>query len=267
KIYLSNISSLFCEAVGGFYLELISILGKRTGELHLALFDLEDPEFAPEPFSMNYQRSVYQSIRNQVRRLMQSLDKNLKKLPEKIQKEAAEIRASEKEILDILKKIFQRKMSAMKIRIHEDYNLSEVLYTGKDFIIIDFEGNPAHSFGERRLKRSPLRDIASMITSFRHVAYRTLFQNVSLKPEDISTLEPWVELWYNYISGVFLQSYFNTVGATIFIPEETESLLQAFILEKEAYELSLGLGNSPELAIISIMGIKQILKSLRSSVN
>jgi maltose alpha-D-glucosyltransferase/alpha-amylase len=270
EIDLQNIPPLFRELVGGFYLEMINLLGKRTGELHLALSsELEDPGFVPEPFSIPYQRSVYQSIRNQVRKVMQSLDKNFKKLPEKIQKEAAEIRASEKEILNNLKKIFQRKMSAMKIRIHDDYNLSKVLYNGKDFVIIDFEGSPTRSTGERMLKRSPLRDVASMISSFRQVAYSTLIQHASLRPEDISTLEPWVELWYYYISGVFLHSYLNTVEKAILIPKERkelEELLQAFILEREAYELGWELRNSPELAIIPIKGIKQILKSLSEKV-
>lgn len=266
EIDLSNVPPLFRELVGGFYLEMINLLGKRTGELHLTLSShTEEPKFAPEPFSTLYQRSVYQSIRNQVRKVMRSLDINMQKLPEKIQKEAEEIRSSEKIILEILKKIFQKKMSAMKIRIHDEYNLSEVLYTGKDFIIIDFEGNPTRSPGERRLKRSPLRDVASMIRSFRHVAYSTLLQHASLRPEDIPILEPWVEIWYHYISGVFLRSYLNTVEKAIFVPkerEERENLLKAFILEKEAYELGWELSNSPELVIIPIRGIKQILKSL-----
>lgn len=265
-IELSNIPSLFMELVGGFYLEMISLLGKWTGELHLALSsDSEDPGFAPEPFSALYQRSVYQSMRNQVRRVMQSLDKNMQKLPEKIQKEAAEIRASEKEILSSLKKIFQRMVTAMKIRIHDDYNLSEVLYTGKDLVIIDFEGNPKRPMSERRLKRSPLRDVASMIQSFRHVAYSTLLQHASLRPENISTLEPWIELWYHYVSGVFLRYYLNTVGKAPFVTKDKEELgklLQAFILEREIYQLGCELNNRLNGIIIPIRGIKHILKSL-----
>lgn len=262
----SDVPPLFQELIGGFYLEMVSLLGKRTGELHLALFsNSEDPEFAPEPFSTLYQRSVYQSMRSLTRRVLQTLTKNLKKLPEGVRKEAVEILASEQEILSRLNKILKGKISAKKIRIHGDYHLGQVLFTGKDFVIIDFEGEPARALSERRLKRSALRDVAGMIRSFHYAAYSALIQHTSIRPEDTPLLESWVEPWYHYVSGVFLRSYLNTVGKADFVPknrDELDILLQAFILEKAIYELGYELNNRPDWVNIPIKGIKLILKSL-----
>jgi len=264
-IGLPDIPLLLQEFIGGFYLEMTSLLGKRTAELHLALSsESEDPNFAPELFSKLYQRSVYQSMRSLLRKTIQILAKNLEKLPETIRSEASNILASEQVILNHLGKITQKRITAMKIRVHGDYHLGQVLYTGKDFVIIDFEGEPARPLSERRLKRSPLRDVAGMIRSFHYAAHSVLFKHVSIRPEDITLLEPWVELWYHYVSGVFLHSYLNTVENAPIVPnkrEELEILLQAFLLEKAVYELGYELNNRPDWVIIPIRGIKCILKN------
>lgn len=264
-IGLPDIPPLLQEFIGGFYLEMISLLGKRTAELHLVLSsESEDPNFAPEPFSKLYQRSVYQSMRSLLRKTIQNLAKNLEKLPETIRSGASDILASEQVILNHLGKITQKRITAMKIRVHGDYHLGQVLYTGKDFVIIDFEGEPARPLSERRLKRSPLRDVAGMIRSFHYAAHSVLFKHLSIRPEDITLLEPWVELWYHYVSGVFLHSYLNTVENAPIVPnkrEELEILLQAFLLEKAVYELGYELNNRPDWVIIPIRGIKGILKN------
>jgi len=149
----SDIPPLILELIGGFSLEMASLLGERTGELHLALASIQtDPNFAAEPFSLLYQRSVYQSMRSLTRRVFQSLGKNLKKLPDNVRGEAEAILSSEQEVLQRLRKILQRKISVVKIRTHSDYHLGQVLSTGKDFVIIDFKGEPARAFSERRLK-------------------------------------------------------------------------------------------------------------------
>ena len=258
------IPPLLQNLIGGIYLEMAHLLGKRTGELHLALSSSpEDPVFAPEPFSTLYQRAVYQSMRSLVRRVMQFLDKNLKKLPENVRGEATEILSLEPEILRRMQEILQKKISAMKIRVHGDYHLGQVLYTGDNFMIFDFEGEPERALSERRLKYSPLRDVAGMIRSFHYAAYSALLQHASIRPEDIPVLEPWADLWYHYVSGIFLSSYLNTVGGAPLLPAERgelEILLQALLLEKAVYELGYELNNRPDWVIIPIRGIKFILK-------
>lgn len=258
------IPPLLQDLIGGIYLEMAHLLGKRTGELHLALsFAPEDLDFAPEPFSTLYQRAVYQSMRSLTRRVMQYLNKNLKKLPENVQEEAAEILSLEPEILHRMQEILQKKLSAMKIRVHGDYHLGQVLYTGNDFVIFDFEGEPERALSERRLKYSPLRDVAGMIRSFHYAAYSALLQHASIRPEDVSVLEKWADLWYHYVSGIFLSSYLNTVRGAPLLPDERgelEILLQALLLEKAVYELGYELNNRPNWVIIPIRGIKFILR-------
>jgi maltose alpha-D-glucosyltransferase/alpha-amylase len=265
EVEIPSIPPLLREMIEGHYLEMVALLGKRTGEMHIALSSSsEEEDFSPEPFSMLYQRSVYQSMRALLRRVLQTLKKNIRGLPEPLQKEASFVIESEEKILSRLQEMVGRKFSAMKIRIHGDYHLGQVLFTGRDFVIIDFEGEPARPLSERRIKRSPLRDIAGMIRSFHYAAYFALFKEASIRPEDIPVLEPWADLWYRYISGVFLWSYLDTTGKTPFIPEEREemeTLLRAFLLDKAVYELGYELDNRPEWVNIPLRGIRDLLEA------
>ncbi|MEW6570826.1 MAG: maltose alpha-D-glucosyltransferase [Nitrospirota bacterium] len=252
------------ELIGIDYLEMVALLGKRTAELHLSLAsDLEDPNFSPEPFSLLYQRSIYQSMQSLSKRVFEQLKKNIKNLPENMREFANEILNREKEIIERFKAILKKKISVTRIRIHGDYHLGQVLYTGNDFIIIDFEGEPARLLSERRLKRSPLRDVAGMVRSFHYATYSALFKHFLFRSEDINTLEPWINLWYSYASGVFIKSYLDTAKGASFIPGETEDvemILKIFLLEKSVYEVGYELNNRPEWVIIPLKGIKLLLE-------
>ena len=255
---------LFEELIGGVYLETASLLGMRTGELHRALSrDTEDPNFSPEPFTLLYQRSLYQSIQSLTKRVFDLLRKNLKKLPDHVREEAGAAAQMEKDIIHRLKRIFTRKISAMKTRHHGDYHLGQVLYTGNDFYIIDFEGEPARSLSERRLKKSPLRDVAGMIRSFHYGAYTALLKHIPFRPEDIQTLGPWAELWYKYVSGAFLRAYLHTVKESQLIPRDADELnimLNAYLLEKAVYEIGYELNNRPDWLMIPLRGVRQLLE-------
>jgi len=265
--FLNDVSDEIPESLrnlfDGFYQEMITLLAQRTGELHLALArETENPDFGSEPFSMLYQRSLYQSMSATVRKVWDAFAKNVHKLPEGIQEEANTIVGKENRIIEQLNSITQKKISTLKIRTHGDYHLGQVLFTGKDFMIIDFEGEPARPLSERRLKRSPLRDVAGMIRSFHYAAYGALLLNPNLSPESIELLKPWADLWYNYISNVFLQSYKQCLGTSDLIPHENDefkTLLHVFMLEKAVYELGYELNNRPEWMIIPIRGIQQAL--------
>ena len=255
---------LVAELVGGVYPEQVKLLGQRTGELHLALASApEDHVFAPEPFNAMAQRSVYQSMRALLRRTTELLGKKIDNLPEQFRAEAREILGAEKEILAREKRLLDRKTNAAKIRIHGDYHLGQVLYTGKDFFILDFEGEPARPLSERKLKRSPLRDVAGMLRSFQYAAYNALWQP-NTRAEDVPFLERWADLWYRQISSVFLQSYLRTTARAVFIPHNSEDLqvmLEAYLLDKAVYEIGYELNNRPDWVVIPIRGIKHILRS------
>src|SRR2546423_3932785 len=149
------------------------------------------------------QRSVFQSMRALLRRTSGLLQKKIDDLPEAFRAEASEVLAAEKEILAREKRLLDRRANAAKIRIHGDYHLGQVLYTGKDFVILDFEGEPARALSERKLKRSVLRDVAGMMRSFQYAAYSALWQP-AMRAEDVPFLERWADLWYRQMSSVFL---------------------------------------------------------------
>ncbi len=250
------------ELVDGFFTEMIELLGKRTGEMHLALASSRAAEFKPEAFSTLYQRSVFQSMKNLQRQSFRLLRNNMNKFSDEIVKEAEEVMQAKDEIINRLKRITEKKFTAKKIRIHGDYHLGQVLFTGKDFVIIDFEGEPARPLSERKLKRSPLRDAAGMVRSFHYAAYSGLFNFPSIRSEDVEFLEPWMKVWYYYISRIFMNSYLKTVEDAAFLPNKKEDLLvmyDAFLMEKAIYELGYELNNRPDWVKIPLRGIKFIL--------
>lgn len=252
----------------GSVAEQIRLLGVRTGEMHLALASGTNiAEFSPEPFSLHYQRSLYSSFQSLVRSTFQNLSRNIKKLKNGTKKEAEEVFALKDEILHLFRWIYRKKIDATKIRIHGDYHLGQALFTGKDFIILDFEGEPARSYSERRLKRSPLRDVAGMIRSFHYAAYGSLLLNGQLRKEDINKLTPFAEQWYQYVSGFFIRAYLETTTEKgSFIPKEKEDfelLLQTYLLEKAIYELNYELNNRPDWVMIPLRGIKALVSKTK----
>jgi maltose alpha-D-glucosyltransferase/alpha-amylase len=253
------------ELIGSFFLEMIELLGKRTAELHLTLaLDSGDSDFAMEPFTVYYQRSLYQSISSLVRRNLQILRKNIDKLPESVKEEATYVLSKEYEILETTEAILKLKIKGMKIRHHGDYHLGQVLFTGNDFVIIDFEGEPARTLSERKIKRSPLRDAAGMIRSFHYAAYTELLHLSKQNAEYLSTLEPWAMLWYNYVARTFLTSYLHHLGDSPLVSKEQEeikTMLKVYLIEKAVYEIGYELNNRPDWVIVPIRGVMSLLSS------
>jgi maltose alpha-D-glucosyltransferase/alpha-amylase len=260
------------SAVVGTFLESARLLGQRTGEMHLALAsDSENKDFAPEPFTPFYQRALYQSMRNLVVQSFQLLRRRLSSVSGSVRPLAEKVAGLEGEILKRLRAVYETRISAQRIRCHGDFHLGQVLYTGKDFIIIDFEGEPARPLGERRIKRSPLRDVAGMIRSFDYVADAALFRQIelgALEPEQIAQLEPWTRFWYNWIAAAYLRAYLNTVQNSDLLPKSpaaTAALLNAYLLEKAVYEVTYELNNRPDWVRIPLQGISQLLEPGKSS--
>jgi maltose alpha-D-glucosyltransferase/alpha-amylase len=256
-------SQVLLDLIGGIYPERARQLGERTAGMHIALAgETDDPAFAPEAFSTLYQRSVYQSMRGLAKRTLSMLRKQLHTIPEANREAAEELLGWEGEIFKRQERLLRRKVITTKIRIHGDYHLGQVLNTGKDFVIIDFEGEPSRSLTERKLKRSPLRDVAGMLRSF-HYAAHTALSRLSLRPEDVPFLEPWAEHWARFVSRVYLHAYLGMTQSQAFIPDDGEdlaTLLDAFILDKAVYEVGYELNNRPAWVGIPIRGIRGILE-------
>lgn len=242
------------------------LLGERTAEMHLALAsEKEAPGFRSESFSLHYQRSLYSSFVTLVRSAFSTLKKRLPQLDDAIRAEAEEVLAMKDDVLTAFRRIYRKKLDAVKIRIHGDYHLGQVLFTGKDIVIIDFEGEPSKSYSERRLKRSPLRDVAGMIRSYHYAAYGSLLLNHEITPQEVKELMPFAEQWYHYMSGFFVQAYLHKVCDSAFIPEDPEELnmmLQTYLLEKAIYELNYELNNRPDWILIPLRGIRSVVQQI-----
>jgi maltose alpha-D-glucosyltransferase/alpha-amylase len=248
------------------YLSTAELLGKRTAELHLALAsDQTDPAFAPEPITPHYQQSLYQAVRTQAVQGLTVLRKGLGALPPEVQEQANRLLSMEGELHHRLRAIATQPLTGMRIRCHGDYHLGQVLYTGKDFSIIDFEGEPARPLSERRIKRAPLRDVAGMLRSFDYAAHAALSHDASgaiFRPEDAERLEPWARFWTGWVSAAFLRSYLALAGDSGLLPrgqEELGLLLNVLLLEKAFYELSYDLHNRPSWVSIPLDGVLNLL--------
>ena len=168
-------------------------------------------------------------------------------------------------ILGRFQSLLNLKITALRTRCHGNYSLYDVLYTGKDFIIIDFEGESYRSLSERRMKRSPLRDVAGMLQSFdfaTRFALREEVKNGMIRPENLALMEQWGQLWSSWVSAAFLNSYLETASQDRFLPQgkqELNVLLDCYLLERTIQELGYHLDYRPELLDISL---KRLVSSL-----
>jgi maltose alpha-D-glucosyltransferase/alpha-amylase len=236
-------------------------LGERTAELHLALAsDPDDRSFAPEPFTSHYQRSLYEALRTRKERAIQLLRAGMPKLTEAQRALAQRLLDREKAATDSLKRLMRQRVTALRIRCHGDYHLGQVLHTGSDFVIVDFEGEPDRALTERRFKRSGLSDVAGMLRSFHYAATYGLRRQA--RPQDVPPLAPWAELWRTWVSAAFLRAYLAKAAGAVFMPksnDEIPMLIELYVLEKAFYEVGYELNNRPEWVDIPLQGLLQML--------
>lgn len=235
-------------------------LGERTAALHRCLASLgEKPEFAPEPFTGLYQRSLYQSMRNALRRTEAEITRRLYGLDLELRQAAINWITATPSVLAVYHRLLERKFQAVKIRVHGDYHLGQVLNTGNDFVILDFEGEPRKSLGERLLKRSPIVDVAGMLRSFDYVAETVLLRQ---KAQDISRLRPWMAGWLKAVSDAFLDGYLTEAGDADFLPssrQDFDFLLLLFLLDKAVYEVGYELNYRPAFLPIPMSAMGRLL--------
>ena len=198
-------------------------------------------------------------------RSFQFLRDKLTNLDESAATDARYVLQREEEARNRFAMLRSTRIDTVRIRHHGDYHLGQVLYTGQDFVIIDFEGEPARALSERRLKRSPIRDVAGMIRSFQYAAYASLFGQVpGLTPraEAMERVAEWAEVWTAWVSATFVKGYLARAEKGAFVPQSGDSLrilLDAFLLEKAVYEIAYELNNRPEWVRIPLHGISKLL--------
>jgi maltose alpha-D-glucosyltransferase/alpha-amylase len=249
----------------GPHLEWASLLGERTAELHAQLTsDPRDPNFAPEPLTALDRQSLYHGARSLTRQVLHEVVALNVTSPT-----LQQVLAREEEIIERLRRFTTMTGDAERIRCHGDFHLGQVLWTGKDFAIIDFEGEPHRSLGRRRLKRPAAVDLAGMVRSL-HYAGQAAAQRLSrdlgiaLHDGELEDLDAWLTFWHRWISGIFLSSYLATAGNASYLPRdrrELSGMLDFFLLEKAIYELSYEANSRPGWIDIPAQGILDLLDS------
>ncbi|HVS61953.1 MAG TPA: maltose alpha-D-glucosyltransferase [Thermoanaerobaculia bacterium] len=254
------------ETIGAF-LETARRLGEVTADMHLALASRRDvPVFAPEGFGAMEQRSLYQSLRATLGRTMALLDRSIDTLPEDLVPEAESLVGRRDHAMALFSRVLEDRDLGKRVRVHGDYHLGQLLFTGTDFYVLDFEGEPARPLTERRLKRSPLRDVAGMLRSFDYAveaAERQLIERGVATEEHREDLRAWCRLWVESCSAAFLSAYEERTADRGILPstrERRDVLLQSLLLEKAFYELGYELNNRPDWVAIPLRGLAQLLK-------
>jgi maltose alpha-D-glucosyltransferase/alpha-amylase len=235
------------ELMGG-YLDSARQMAQLTARMHRALAALGDaPAFAPEPITRLYQRSLYQSIRNLIAQLCSRIERDLNTFPTPTREAAERLTSRRRELSERIGPLLGGEMGGQRIRCQGDYHLGELLHIGTGFVVTDFEGDPGRSIGERRVKRSPLRDVASMVRSFDYAARCVLLGLATgrgrapgmVREEDRAALAPWAAAWTKEAARAFVLAYEEAMADSGLLPDSQEArrdMLEVLILEKALQE-------------------------------
>jgi maltose alpha-D-glucosyltransferase/alpha-amylase len=248
----------------GAYLDRARLLGLRTAELHVVLAsDSTNPLFAPEAYDIMHQQSMYGSVSAHMARTFDLVRTRMRSMTPDVRAQAEAVLAREGEIDKWLERITRRRIDVIRARTHSDYHLGQVLWTGEDFLIIDFEGEPGRPLTQRRFKRNPLRDVAGMLRSLEYASVAAL-RDGRHRPEDLPVLRDWAQAWSQWVSASFLGGYLDrVVGSRIVPPNEgdLDLLLRFFLLEKVIYEIAYELNNRPDWVEIPLRGLLALLQA------
>ena len=239
------------------YLSLIRVLAVRTAELHLALArPTSDAAFSPQPLTRADIDAYRQRALEEASNTLDLVASKLEAVPAVDRERANAVIAQRDRLKARIEACAKTAPRALKIRIHGDYHLGQVLVTRNDFVIIDFEGEPGHTLEQRRAKHSPLRDVAGMMRSFGYVQQSAL-RNVAHNDAEAARLAPLARAWELEVRSAFLSAYDATVGGAALYEslQAARGMLDLFEIEKAMYELRYELGNRPNWIGIPIQGI------------
>jgi trehalose synthase-fused probable maltokinase len=226
------------------FLDRLGRLGEVTGHLHTTLgSDPNEPAFAPEEPSVESLGLLTATVDEEIARVFLTLPEDDERL--------APIFGRGEEVREQLRLLTHAGSSGRVIRTHGDYHLGQTLWSGNDWVVLDFEGEPARTLVERRRKRSPLRDVAGMLRS---LAYAATAAELT-RGADIAD-------WEERARERFLETYLDTVDTALLPAGDAaiERLLAVFELEKAVYELRYELDNRPDWVGIPVAGIERLMQ-------
>ncbi len=255
----------------GAYLDSARTIGERTAELHLALSsEAIEPAFSPVMFTDHYRLGLQHSLIALSNQAFQFLRFQLKSLSPDTQAEAQKLLDQHDKLRQCFRLISDRRVSAVRIRIHDDLRLSRLLHTGKDFVFIGFEGRADRPLSERRIKRSPWRDVAGLMMSFQYAADAVFYDQVpgvKHRPEIGAALESLAAYWLQWTSAAFLDGYLGRVSKnSLFTQNDAylRLLLDTFLLEQALEEIREKLRDEPERVRTPIKMLQRILAAATS---
>jgi maltose alpha-D-glucosyltransferase / alpha-amylase len=243
----------------GLYFKAASSLARRTAEMHLDLGgDTANPAFQSGRLNKGDLGELLAGLRAHARDVFDGLKMGMARIPDDVVEHAAMVLGRRREIAERFRGLESLDLSLKVSRVHGDYHLGQVLRVMDDFVILDFEGEPARPLVERRSLQSPLKDVAGMLRSFSYAAQVGYLNFVARHPRDATPLEPWAKLWENCVSAAFISAYREAVAGTDLIPTgdlDLGLLLDAFLLDKALYELKYELNSRPSWVRIPLLGI------------
>ncbi|AMM25729.1 maltose alpha-D-glucosyltransferase [Variovorax sp. PAMC 28711] len=243
----------------GAFLTLMRVLGQRTAELHLAFAASKgDPAFDPEPLLPADRLALRSTAATEARSSFAMLRDRLAGLPAEAQRDGERLLAQEAPMLQSIEAFDAEATHAagIKSRFHGDYHLGQVLVSRNDFVIIDFEGEPARDFEQRRAKTSPLRDVAGMLRSFNYARWSAL-KRAAQNPAELARLDAVAAEWEREVRSAFLGGYTDTLAAAG-APAPEAALLALFEIDKAMYELRYELNNRVDWVQVPMQGLQAL---------
>ncbi len=249
-----------------FVFENVELLAKRTAEMHLALsVNTKDKLFKIEKFTPSYRTWLYDHLCHLLEGRLHLLEQRKDQLDEEAREMAEKLQRKKGLVMKFFEQVKKKPLKSLRTRIHGDYHLGQILYYNRDYVIIDFEGEPESSIHDRKIKHSPIKDVAGIVRSFHYAVSAKLFFSSETKTADRVKLQKSADRWYYLISDTFWTTYYKHIGQDNPLyasKSEINFLFLLHLLEKAIYEIGYELNGRPDWLKIPLKGIVHVINEL-----
>ncbi len=267
--FLEEADLLTTDAVGDMaerhrgFVDRMTTLGRRTAELHRAFaVPTTDSAFKPAPTTERDLKRWRSAARDQANKAFALLRRVRSSLSPDDKDRARQVLRARAAVLARINAAVPDRLDAVKTRYHGDMHLGQVLVVHDDFIFVDFEGEPARPLAERRVKHSPLRDVAGMLRSFHYVEATAMRERLAIRAEAAKALAPMAEDWRRRAHEGFMAGYLAAIGDCPSVPTDAalrDKLIFLFLIEKALYEIGYEGANRPDWIGIPMEGVLALL--------